>query len=151
MHKALIVGVDFYASGGSLSGCANDAHRVAAKLESHSDGSPNFDIRLMTASIADEAITFRTLKDSVVELFNSDDEIALFYFAGHGHVEATGGYICGSDSTRGDEGLALAEIMTLAGQSKAKNRIVILDSCHSGSAGADPLKPAVSEVTVGTD
>lgn len=150
MRKALIVGVDYYVSGGSLSGCVNDAHRIAAMLESHSDGSPNFDVRLVTASSERDQITFRTLKDLVVELFKSDDDIALFYFAGHGHVEATGGYICGSDSRKGDEGLALGEIMSLAGKSSAKNRIVILDSCYSGAAGADPMKPNVSEVTAGT-
>ena len=150
MRKALIIGVDYYAAGGSLSGCVNDAHRVAAMLESHSDGSPNFDVRLVTASSDRDQVSFRQLKDLVVELFKSDDDIALFYFAGHGHVEATGGYICGSDSRKGDEGLSLADIMTLAGQSSAKNRIVILDSCHSGVAGADPLKPGVSEVTTGT-
>ncbi|WP_127159003.1 caspase family protein [Xanthomonas arboricola] len=150
MRKALIIGVDYYASGGSLFGCVNDAHRVAAMLESHSDGSPNFDVRLITASSDRDQVTFRKLKDLVAELFKSDDDIALFYFAGHGHVEATGGYICGSDSRKGDEGLALSEIMALAGQSAAKNKIVILDSCHSGAAGADPLKLGVSEVTTGT-
>ena len=149
MRKALIVGVNYYAAGGSLTGCVNDAHRVAAMLETHADGSPNFGVRLMTSSSADDAITFRDLKDSVDALFKSDDEIALFYFAGHGHVEATGGYICGSESTKGDEGLGLADIMLLAGQSKAKYRIVILDSCHSGAAGTLPLKPGVSEVTEG--
>lgn len=150
MRKALIVGIDYYVSGQLLSGCVNDAHRVATMLESHSDGSPNFDVRLFTASSDRDKIVFRALKDLVVELFKSDDDIALFYFAGHGHVEATGGYICGSDSRKGDEGLALGEIMSLAGQSSAKNRIVILDSCYSGSAGADPMKPNVSEVTAGT-
>ena len=149
MRKALIIGIDYYATGGSLSGCVNDAHRVSAMLESHSDGSPNFDVLLVTASSDRDQITFRKLKDLVVELFKSEDDIALLYFAGHGHVEATGGYICGSDSRKGDEGLALGEIMSLAGHSKAKNRIVILDSCHSGAAGADPLRPGVSEVTAG--
>jgi hypothetical protein len=149
MRKALIVGIDYYASGGSLTGCVNDAHRVAAILETNSDGSPNFGVRLKTASSERDAITFRALKDSVAELFNCDDEIALFYFAGHGHVDATGGYVCGSESTKGDEGLSLADIMVLAGQSKAKYRIVILDSCHGGAAGAIALKPGVSEVTDG--
>lgn len=150
MRKALVIGIDFYSSGGSLSGCVNDAHRVATMLESHSDGSPNFDVLLMTASSDRDQITFRMLKDVISQLFKSDDEIALLYFAGHGHVEATGGYICGSDSCRGDEGLALSEIMTLAANCSARNRIVILDSCHSGAAGADPLRPGVSEVTTGT-
>ena len=150
MRKALVIGIDYYAAGGSLSGCVNDAHRVATMLENHSDGSPNFDVMLITATSDRDQVPFRRLKDLVVELFKSEDDVALFYFAGHGHVDATGGYICGSDSRRGDEGLPLAEIMALAGQSKARNRIVILDSCHSGAAGNDPLRPATSEVTTGT-
>ncbi len=149
MRKALIIGIDFYAAGGSLSGCVNDAHRIRAMLERHADGSPNFGIKLMTASSSADSISRRMLKDLATDLFQSDDEIVLFYFAGHGHVDATGGYICGSDSTRGDEGLSLAEIMTLAGGSKAKSRVVILDSCHSGAAGETPLQTGVSEVTEG--
>jgi len=149
MRKALVIGIDYYTAGGSLAGCVNDAHSVKAMLERHADGSPNFGVKLMTASSAADVITRRMLKDLVIELFKSDDEIALLYFAGHGHVDATGGYVCGSDSTQGDEGLSLGEIMTLAGQSKAKNRIVILDSCHSGAAGEAPLQPGVSEVTEG--
>lgn len=149
MRKALVIGIDYYAAGNSLKGCVNDAHRVAAMLEAHSDESPNFDVRLVTSSSERDEINFRTLKDLISELFKSEDDIALLYFAGHGYVEATGGYICGSDSRRGDEGLSLIDIMSLAGQSKAKNRIVILDSCHSGAAGANPLRPGVSEVTSG--
>jgi hypothetical protein len=149
MRKALIIGIDFYSSGGSLAGCVNDAHSVKAMLDRHADGSPNFGVKLMTASSSADAITRRMLKDLIVDLFKSDDEIALLYFAGHGHVDAAGGYVCGSDSKQGDEGLSLAEIMALAGGSKAKNRIVILDSCHSGAAGETPLRPGVSEVTEG--
>lgn len=149
MRKALVVGIDFYAAASPLASCVSDAHGVKTMLERHADGSPNFGVKLMTARSTHSAITRRMLMDAVIELFQSDDEIALFYFAGHGHVDATGGYICGSESTRGDEGLALKDIMTLASRSKAKNRIVLLDSCHSGSVGEVPLQPGVSEVTEG--
>jgi len=36
------------------------------------------------------------MKDSIEELFKTEAEIALFYFAGHGHIEATGGYLLAS-------------------------------------------------------
>jgi hypothetical protein len=75
------------------------------------------------------------LKDAIAELFSTDDEIALLYFAGHGHIEASGGYILASDAKRWDDGVSLNEIMELARGSKAKNKIIILDSCHSGCAG----------------
>ena len=78
------------------------------------------------------------LKDAIQELFKDDHEIALFYFAGHGHITGTGGYILASDSSRGDEGVPLTEVLTLAEKSDAKNRIILLDSCHAGIAGAPP-------------
>jgi hypothetical protein len=90
------------------------------------------------------------LKDAVRELFADDAEIALFYFAGHGYVEDTGGFLCASDTRSGDDGLSLAEVMTLASKSPAKNKIVILDSCHSGITGNRPESQAVAEVKEGT-
>lgn len=80
---------------------------------------------------------------------NSDTEIALFYFAGHGHVETTGGYLCSSECQRGDDGLPLAEVVTLANFSKARNKIIILDSCHSGIIAANPVSPQLSELSDG--
>ena len=35
--------------------------------------------------------------------------------------------------------MALAEVMTLANKSSARNRVIVLDSCHSGAAGDHPL------------
>ena len=37
--------------------------------------------------------------------------LPFFYFAGHGYIETTGGYLCGSDSQTGDDGLSLAEVL----------------------------------------
>jgi hypothetical protein len=79
------------------------------------------------------------LKDAIEELFKGDSEIALFFFAGHGHIESTGGYILASDAKRGDDGVSLGDVLTLANKSAAKNKIIILDSCHSGIAGTPPL------------
>lgn len=50
-----------------------------------------------------------------------------------GYIEATGGYLCAGDCRAGDDGLPLAEIMPLANDSPARNKIIILDSCHSGA------------------
>jgi hypothetical protein len=72
-----------------------------------------------------------------------------FYFAGHGHVEDTGGYLCGSECATGDDGLSLVEVVTLANASKARNKIIILDSCHSGIAGNQPLGAQAAELTEG--
>lgn len=135
MRKALVIGIDHYDKLNPLHGCVNDARAVSEILEVHGDGSPNFGVSLRTASTANEGITRGDLKDLIEELFADDSEIALLYFAGHGHVEATGGYLCGSETRRGDDGLALGEVLTLALASQAQNKIIILDSCHSGVAG----------------
>lgn len=148
MRKALVVGIDFYADVSPLYGCVNDAHSMRAVLERNGDGSVNFDVRLLTGSGVNDAVSRAEFKDTVAELFRGDAEIALLYFAGHGYIEPTGGYLCASDTKRGDDGLALGEILTLASKSLARNRVVILDSCHSGIAGANPLS-SVAELAEG--
>ncbi len=138
MRKALIVGVNYYPNSNPLFGCVNDAYEVKSVLERNGDGSVNFDVKLMTADSVKDSIKRGELKDSIEELFKTDAETALFYFAGHGHIEATGGYLLASDCKRGDDGVSLSEILTFANASPATNKIIILDSCHSGIAGTPP-------------
>ncbi len=149
MRKALVVGVNFYSSGGNLYGCVDDAHAVKSVLERHSDGSVNFTVKLLTGTGSADTVTRNDLKDAIKDLFSTDSEIALFYFAGHGHIESTGGYLLGSDATRGDEGIALGEILTLANLSPAKNKVIILDSCHSGIAGTTPTNNQIALLSEG--
>lgn len=138
MRKALVVGINYYAHGDSLHGCVDDAHAVKTILERHGDGSINFDVRILTGTGPSDAVSRAALKDEIVELFAEDSDIALFYFAGHGHIEAVGGYLITSDSSRGDEGVSLSDVLHMANESRAKNKILILDSCHSGIAGTPP-------------
>lgn len=149
MRKALVVGIDYYDNIKCLLGCVNDAYGIKAQLERNADGSPNFDVMLMTSTSSGSAISRKKLKDAVQDLFSSDDEIALFYFAGHGHVEATGGYVCSSEVEDGDGGLPLPEIIALAKNSPARNKIIILDSCYSGAAGDSALNAGVAEISEG--
>jgi hypothetical protein len=138
MRKALIVGINYYEHISPLFGCVDDAHAVKAILERHGDGSINFDVRLFTGTGPTDVVSRAELKDYIEDLFKDDSDIALFYFAGHGHIEAAGGYLLASDSSRGDEGVSLAEVLHFANDSKAKNKIIVLDSCHSGVAGTSP-------------
>jgi len=149
MRKALVVGIDYYEEISALRGCVNDAHAVKAMLDRHADGSVNFGVKMMVSMSQKDAISRAILKESVRELFADDDDVALLYFAGHGYIETTGGYLCASDCKTGDDGLPLSEILTLANQSKAKNKIIILDSCHSGIAGEHPTNKIVSEIADG--
>jgi hypothetical protein len=150
MRKALIVGIDHYDHLSSLSGCVNDAHAVRNVLERHADGTVNFATpRLMTGTNGVDRVDKAMLKEAVRELFADDSDIALFYFAGHGFAEDVGGFLSGSDCRTGDDGLALSEVVTIAGKSKAKNKIIILDSCQSGVIGSRPESRAVAEVGEG--
>src|SRR5207248_7445053 len=65
-------------------------------------------------------------------------EVALLYFAGHGTENNLGGYIVTPDATRYDECINLTEILTLANKSKARECVIILDSCMSGALGQVP-------------
>ena len=137
MKRALVVGIDYYQNLKSLHGCVNDATQVKNLLEYNQDGSPNFDLRLMKADRPETVISRKELKENIVELFQDSEgvEVALFYFAGHGFLENTGGYLVPSSSKDGDDGLPMAELLMLANQSKAKNKIIILDCCHGGYLG----------------
>ncbi|WP_373973805.1 caspase family protein [Chitinibacter sp. SCUT-21] len=136
MRKALIIGIDYYDSISNLFGCVNDAYSVKSILERHGDGSVNFGIKLITATNEINKITRKELKNQITELFKDDSDIALFYFAGHGYIESTGGYLITSECEDGDDGLPLDELLTIANSSPAKSKVIILDSCHSGIAGS---------------
>ncbi len=88
-------------------------------------------------------------KQAVRELFADPSEIALLYFSGHGYLEDTGGFLCASDCRTGDDGLSLNEIMTMASGSPARNKVIILDSCHSGIAGDRPTSKGMAEIQEG--
>lgn len=150
MRKALIVGIDHYPYIGSLGGCVNDALAVRAVLERNADATVNFPApHMLTAPDGGRLVQKKDLKEAVKNLFADDIEIALFYFAGHGHIDDTGGFLCASDSESGDDGLALSEVMTLANTSNATNKVIILDSCYSGVAGDRPVAGHLAEVSSG--
>lgn len=136
MRKALIVGINDYPNA-ALRGCVNDAHSVSTVLETHADGSPNFGVNLLTSP--SDTIDRSALRAAIETLYQGDPDIALFYFSGHGFIKSTGGYIVTTDFKKYDEGISMDEILTLANQSKAKERIIILDCCHSGAFGTPTI------------
>ncbi|SHL76289.1 Caspase domain-containing protein [Roseovarius marisflavi] len=141
MRKALVVGVNHYDHIGSLHGCVRDAYGVESMLNRDSDGSVNFSVKLMTSRASGDDVPRDELRAAIQELFEGDSEVALLYFAGHGYIEAAGGYLCPSDTKSGDDGISLSDVMVWANQSAAKNKIIILDSCHSGAAGKNAMTP----------
>jgi hypothetical protein len=152
MRKAVVAGIDYYKPLPMLFGCVTDAVSVKRVLEKHADGGPNFGVKDLLGTGPQQPAPRDRLRDMVRWLFADDADIALLYFAGHGHIESTGAYLCASDCRVGDEGLPLAEVVTLANKSRARNKIIILDCCHAGAAGANPAEPLgqqKSELTEG--
>ena len=121
MRKALVVGINNY-PGSPLKGCINDASGFSSIVETNGDGSPNFDVRLQT-----DVLTKADLKGLIIELFNGDCDTVLFYFSGHGFINEIGGYIVTPDYTQYDEGVSMDDILNIANNSKAKNKVIILD------------------------
>jgi len=135
MRKALVVGVDYYENISPLFGCVNDAHSVKAVLERHGDGTVNFGVKLLAGNSSSQPVERKQLREAIQELFKGKSDIALLYFAGHGYIESTGGYLIATDTSDGNDGIPLSEIVQFANDSEAKNKIILLDSCHSGIAG----------------
>ena len=137
MRRALIIGIDDYNSS-PLGSCVNDANAMKEILETHGSGDPNFQVLLMTSP--PNEVTKPKLREAVERLFATDCDIALFYFAGHGIIRSAEGYIVTKDSTRYDEGVSMTEILNFANRSPVKDRVVILDCCHSGRMGSPNIQ-----------
>lgn len=143
MKKALVVGINNYPSS-PLCGCINDASGIATILEKHGDGSPNFDIRFES-----DVQTKSKLKTMIVELFSGNSDTVLLYFSGHGFFNEIGGYLVTPDYSKYDEGISMDEILILANISRVKDKIIILDCCHSGAMGSPTISGAASQINEG--
>ena len=66
MRKALVVGINNYPSSPLLC-CINDASAFGSIIETNGDGSPNFDVRIVT-----DVSTKSDLKGLIIDLFSGD-------------------------------------------------------------------------------
>lgn len=135
-RKALLVGVDTYASGiSNLNCCVNDATRLGRLLERHDKGDPNFSCRYL---LSNQGVVKKTaLEQALDQLFKGDPSMVLFYFSGHGSMDEKDGYMICQDTERGDLSTALSMSLLLekANQSGTPEVIIILDCCHAGAIG----------------
>ena len=136
MRRALIVGINDYPRA-PLTGCVNDATTIETVLATDGDGAPNFDTMLMTAP--PEEVSKPKLREAITRLFDTDCDIALLYFSGHGLVRSADGCIVTTDFENYDEGIQMTEILKLANSSAIKNKVIILDCCHSGHIGTPDI------------
>jgi hypothetical protein len=135
-RRALIIGIDDYTAA-PLSGCVNDARAVAQALRTNADGSPNFDVLLLTS---DECVVSKSvIQTHIDKLFSRPAECAFFYFAGHGYSENERSFIVQQDHSKGDDGFDLQRLLQKANQAHSNSihsSIIVLDSCNSGGMGS---------------
>ncbi|WP_104048114.1 caspase family protein [Vibrio jasicida] len=137
MRKGLFIGINQYQNIGSLSGCVNDAMQMSSVLSKHADGRPNFHSENMISGEAD--LTHRSIEAAIKELFSGECDVALLYFAGHGHFDqnVNEGLLLCEDYRHGDTQLRVSDVLEFARQAtRIKNKIIILDCCESGGSGS---------------
>jgi Caspase domain len=139
-RKALVVGMSNYRGEKELRACVNDANEVSNLLKKNWDNTGNFQVlKKLNPDSTEELLV------ALNDLFKDPNEVALFYFSGHGILNAMGtANIATLDATHDLSGIPMSYILGLANKSPALNRIIILDCCFSGSI-AEPQKFYQSE------
>lgn len=134
MRKALLFGINNYPGELRLSGCIEDIHCLKSAIERHGNGEKNFGVKML-----EDVQTSDEVLQNIIELFHDDAEVALLYFSGHGYVNTTGAEIVTPYELKHSgmyyKGVQMKDIMEVVHNSKAKNKIIILDCCHSGQMG----------------
>ena len=117
-----------------LEGCIEDINLVKSAIERNGDDSPNFDVRMMP-----DVQTSAEVMVAINQLFSGDGDTSLLYLSGHGYVNTTCAEIVMpqniSTGTQYYSGIQMSTIMQVVNQSHVRNKIIILDCCHSGSMG----------------
>jgi pimeloyl-ACP methyl ester carboxylesterase len=161
---ALLVGINEYLGAvPQLFGCVNDVKRMDQFLRHRVDTEKEFvyDPVILTSEDHDKSKKIKPTRETIIKEFRQhlgkagENDVALFYYSGHGsqekappefwklepdHLDET--IVCYDSRTEGKWDLADKELAILisdiakikAGQKKPPHIVVILDSCHSGSA-----------------
>ncbi len=144
-RDALVVGINTYQYLPSLKAPARDAEAIAQQLHTYGE----FRVQRLPEVIQagkpqvgqKTQITLRELETALINLFkpkgSSVPQTAVFYFSGHGIQREAGireGYLALSDSNpdKGFFGLSLFWLRRLLQESPVRQRIIVLDCCHSG-------------------
>ncbi len=163
---ALLVGINDYLGGvNGLSGCVNDVKRMQEFLELRTKGG-DFELKplVLTSGDRDNPHEIKPTRQAVIDGFRAHlcqakpDDVALFYYSGHGSQEKSPPELWHLEpdkldetivcyDSRTDDGWDLADKelgLLIAEVAKQKPHIVvILDACHSGSGTRAPQEAGV--------
>jgi len=148
---AVIIGIGQYAGGQSglepLSHAVNDARKIRNRLGDEF-GYADDHVRCLTDSDA----TLQSIKDAFERWIPAKspqaDDSVLVFFAGHGLIDrqTQQGYLAAVDSVaqKLDSCLPVAWLRDRLGEIPCRHKLVILDSCYSGSLFLEKPENAVS-------
>jgi tetratricopeptide (TPR) repeat protein len=133
---ALIIGVSEYGTGfEALPAAVKDARAIEIVLADSQWGDFEIQQRL-------ENPEKQEMEEAIESLFKGlrPEDVALLYFSGHGIVDDYGNLYLAARTTRKDKGnftsataLSAGRIHYYMEQSRVKQKIIILDCCHSGA------------------
>jgi uncharacterized caspase-like protein len=149
MKKALVVGLNTYQTQKSLRGCVNDAADVARLLR---DTFQFDDVVVLPESAVTKATLLAALQALFVAAPGEGDGERVFFFAGHGgrvfdlngdEVDHIDENLCLPDYDSSNPATYLLDdefaniLRDAQGAAPQLRRIILLDSCHSGTATRD--------------
>lgn len=130
----LVTGVSTYQdSRMTVTQTTKNAKSFAQKMKTQTS-----DVSILTSSYANHDNILAKLK-AICKAARSTDRV-VFYFAGHGGVDETQtGCICAYDKP-----IYYSELMSCFKQCRAKEKVMIVEACHSGSALTSYIAPGVT-------
>ena len=147
---ALVVGINHYKDA-PLTGSVDDANELSYLLAWHDNNDPNFQCKKLVSSVT--SVKDDVLKTEIEKIFSNENlETVLFFFSGHGgKLDSGEGYLVTEDSKEKKGGIYMSWLLEKANKSPAKEVIILLDCCYSGSifdlTENDSLREGISIIT----
>jgi uncharacterized caspase-like protein len=140
-RNALLVGINsYYLDGaiGNLRYCVNDVKSLNEILSNHLRGDFNTYLLTSDTNEKNDEPNRSNIMSMLRLIANSagPNDTLLFYFAGHGIEKDGKSYILPADSKMNildETAISIDWIKNTLNESSAKQRILVLDSCYSGS------------------
>ena len=148
---ALLIGVDEYEDS-SIPDLNNPLHNIVALSEILVNPRVGEFSRENVDVLSNP--TYKSAKRAISELFSKAkrDDLAVFYFSGHGFLQEQQLYLALQDSVKEYLDLEAVSAYFIASQmsrSRAKKQVIILDCCHAGAFEPPPgLKPSVNAIVL---
>lgn len=151
---ALVVGISNYDILGPLSNCREDAMAIHKLLTERGYAPERVVLLTDNAAAPENRATYTSIKRRIKQVceFSTSKDSLVIYFAGHGTSIAGEGYLVPQDGDEKDRGtsISVTDLQQQMQNSKAGQKLLVLDACHSGSAtrGVTGIAPSLKTTGV---